>query len=62
MIKLAVTDESALRADAADLCGTILNDLFHELARTEHVFLVHQICRNRGVDFQPSKQPLLDAA
>lgn len=62
MITLAVTDTPALREDAADLLGTILNELFHELSRTEHVFLVHQICGRHGLNFKPSKQPLMDVA
>lgn len=62
MIGLVVTEEAALRADAADVVGTVLNDLFHELARTEHVFLVQQVCERRGVEFKPSKVPLQDVA
>jgi hypothetical protein len=62
MIGLVVCDEAALRADAADLVGTILNELFHELSRTEYLFLVHQVCGKHGVDFTPTDRPLRDAA
>jgi hypothetical protein len=55
MIKLVVTDEEALRADAADLVGTVLDDIYHQLQGTQYVFLVGEMCDKHQVAFSPSR-------